>query len=292
MWERLVVGYDGTDEGDDAMTLARVLAAAGGGEVIAACVRPLPHFRRGDGELRRTLEDEAGSTLAAIHGSGIDTRPLVARSPAQGLFELAESDQADLLVVGSSHRGGLGAVLAGGVGRALLQGAPCAVAVAPRGYRDGDVDRLRVIGVGYDGTAESETALEGAIRLGLAAETTMRVVTVVAPSSAGDGGSGRAPREPSARDLMRERLNEAIERCPRELRALGQMLTGSVTASLCDEAERGMDILLVGSRGFGPLMRVAVGSVAAELMRSAPCPVLVFPRGDGGPPGRSGERTA
>jgi len=36
--------------------------------------------------------------------------------------------------------------------------------------------------------------------------------------------------------------------------------------------------LVVGSRNHGPVRRALLGSVAAEVMRSATCPVLVVPR--------------
>lgn len=37
--------------------------------------------------------------------------------------------------------------------------------------------------------------------------------------------------------------------------------------------------MVVGSRAYGPLRRVLLGSVATQLMRSAPCPLIVTPRG-------------
>jgi hypothetical protein len=43
----------------------------------------------------------------------------------------------------------------------------------------------------------------------------------------------------------------------------------------------GIDLLVVGSRSYGPVLRTMLGSVTAELTRSAPCPLLVFPRGSG-----------
>ncbi len=279
MSDLIVIGYDGTAEGADALALGRVLAADGRRRLLAACVAPLPHLTRDGPELRRRLVGEAEATLGAIGDGKLATRAVVSGSPAKGLFELAESDEADILVVGSSHHGGLGAVLAGRVGMALLQGAPCAVAVAPRGYRHTDADRLRVIGVGYDGSPQAEVALDGAIQMGLPGGATLRVMTVISPvlGPARTGGPGASPREPSLRDRMQDRLREAVARCPRELRALPQALTGTPVAQLCEEADKGVDLLVVGSRGYGPLQRVMLGSVAGELMRSAPCPVLVFP---------------
>jgi nucleotide-binding universal stress UspA family protein len=74
------------------------------------------------------------------------------------LHALAEEHAADLLVVGSTSRGLAGRVLVGDDTRASLNGAPCAVAVAPLGYvaRTGGFFR---IGVGYDFSGESQAAL-------------------------------------------------------------------------------------------------------------------------------------
>ncbi len=35
---------------------------------------------------------------------------------------------------------------------------------------------------------------------------------------------------------------------------------------------------MLGSRAYGPLRRVLLGSVATELARTAPCPLIVHPR--------------
>ncbi|MBN1529387.1 MAG: universal stress protein [Thermoleophilaceae bacterium] len=280
MWDTILIGYDGSDEGADALALARVLAGGGRARLLAACVAPLPHLARDRPGLRERLEEQAEQTLAELAGEDVDTRAIVAGSPGRGLFELAEAESANLLVVGSSHRAGLGAVLAGSVGRALLHGAPCEVAVAPRGYRDGGADRLRVIGVGYNGTPESEAALDRAIELALDAEATMRVMTVI-PSAVGPDrtvGSGRVSREPTRRDVMQQELHAAVDRCPPEVRALPQALTGNPLSQLIAGAQQGVDVLVLGSRGYGSIMGVMLGSVTEEIVRRAPCPVLVFPR--------------
>jgi hypothetical protein len=45
---------------------------------------------------------------------------------------------------------------------------------------------------------------------------------------------------------------------------------------------------VVGSRGWGPVRRILLGSTSARLMREAHCPVLVLPRGAA--TGEPGER--
>ena len=55
-------------------------------------------------------------------------------SVADTLSRAATERRADLLVLGSSHRGALGRVLIGSVSEETLHGAPCAAAIAPAGY--------------------------------------------------------------------------------------------------------------------------------------------------------------
>ena len=42
-----------------------------------------------------------------------------------------------------------------------------------------------------------------------------------------------------------------------------------------------VDVLVCGSRGYGPVRRVLLGGVAARLIRRAAAPVVVVPRGEG-----------
>ena len=69
-----------------------------------------------------------------------------------------------------------------------------------------------------------------------------------------------------------------------------RVIVGYEGSDHSDEA----DLLVVGSRGYGPFRRVLLGSVSAKLAESSPCPFLVCPRGleDGPTPERLGEATA
>jgi nucleotide-binding universal stress UspA family protein len=57
-------------------------------------------------------------------------------SAAHALHDLAIELDAAAIVVGSSHRGRIGRVLAGDVSTSLLRGAPSPVLVAPRDYTE------------------------------------------------------------------------------------------------------------------------------------------------------------
>jgi nucleotide-binding universal stress UspA family protein len=59
----------------------------------------------------------------------------------------------------------------------------------------------------------------------------------------------------------------------------GEMLRGEAGPALVAWANRSdVDLMVVGSRGYGPIRRVLLGSVTLKLMSEAPCPVLVVPR--------------
>ena len=197
------------------------------------------------------------------------------------LFGVLENHQpAGLIVVGSSHRGDIGRVLPGSTAVRLLQGGPSAVAVAPRGYAEGD-GRFLVLGLAYDGSPEARAALGCAIELGERLEATMRVVTVDPPAPLTAG----TPDE--RRDFYERQLAEAMEAIPKSIRPAGKLEHGDPIAVIVKEAERGIDLLLLGSRGYGPVRRVFAGAVSAGVLERAPCPVLVLPRpaGAGDEPG-------
>ena len=79
------------------------------------------------------------------------TPSMTDRSIGKGLTELAEAEEAIAIAVGSTGRGPIGRTLIGSTADALLHGAPCAVAVAPRGYAEKEAGELHRIAVAYDG---------------------------------------------------------------------------------------------------------------------------------------------
>jgi nucleotide-binding universal stress UspA family protein len=55
-------------------------------------------------------------------------------------------------------------------------------------------------------------------------------------------------------------------------------------AEVLAEGASDVDLLLLGSRGYGPVKGTMLGSVSARVMAAAPCPVIVIPRGAGSRP--------
>lgn len=277
---RVLVGFDGGDCGRDALELARLLGSEDGGSVTVATVLfsgPLPVDLAGvNEEEAREAEPIFEEARAKLGGLAVETRSFGGASPGAILTTLAEEERFDAIVVGSPHRGAVGRVLIGSVGRSLLNGAPCDVVVAPKGYAKERHDPFRTIAVGYDGTPEAKLALARAEGLARASSGTIRVLTVAAPPVVIPGAVGYTPvPAPAEPDKI---VNEALRSIDPKLAAEGQRLDGSPASALVAACDERVDLLVLGSRGYGPVARVLLGSVSRSAAQSAPCPVWVVPR--------------
>lgn len=272
MFTRIVVGVDCREGGRDALALAALLQSVGGGELLAvhACA-PEPLLR----------EDVLSRVEGELARAGVNARPLVVadRSPAHALRTIAERDTAELIVVGSTHRAGAERVLAGDEAFATLHCAPCAVAVAPRGFA-GTAGSLRRIGIGLDESRESRVALALACRLAHLAGAHVRAITVVPapvplwpavaldPAWAGPSESAPPPDERRVASVMAELDDDVTP----------EVAVGTAWKELASRSAD-LDLLVVGAHAYGPVRRLVLGSTSTKLARHAACPLLVTPRG-------------
>jgi nucleotide-binding universal stress UspA family protein len=179
---------------------------------------------------------------------------------------MAERHDADLIVVG------------GEPAPDTVHGAPCAVAVAPRGYATRDA-ALRTVGVGCDSSAESL----GALALARRSRTVRQRAAglhgggAAAADVAGDAAEPVQPEvDAAARQRERARLGAALDGIGE--REVGYPVVGDPATELTRRSGH-LDLLVLGSRSHGPLRRLILGSTSRHLVRHAACPVLVLPRG-------------
>jgi nucleotide-binding universal stress UspA family protein len=245
VYRKVIVGYQETEQGHDALMLGRSLAQACGAEMMVA-----------------TVPTEEGEDLA----------------------ELARSEQADLIVLGSTHRGSVGRVVPGAMAYRILGDAPCAVAIAPPGFGTPPgppSDGMRVIGVGYDDSPAARQALDLAAALAVRNRAALRVYAVAlkkADVPIGVLGGPQTNRSTEA-ERLREALHRAVAGLPPEARALPVFLRGLPAAELLAAAERGVDLMILGSESGGPIRRAFSGSVSSAVLEKATCPVLISPDG-------------
>jgi nucleotide-binding universal stress UspA family protein len=273
MFNRVLVGVDGRSGGRDAIALAQQLAASPGGLVLAN-IYGTGAFGASVGMGAQATDAEHMLT-SARHDHGLNCRTMVRldSSPGRGLHKLAEHEQADLLVLGSSHRGGVGRVVLGDDTLAALNGAPCAVAIAPRGYVFAS-PAWTTIGVADDGSAESTLALVAARELAQPRHASLRVVAVV-PADGGVPPTSVVPTNWTAETIESLQIDRA--RLEGSAHAEGEVIFGDPAHELIHLSES-LDLIIVGSRGYGPLGRFVNGSVSNQLARHSHCPLLVLPR--------------
>lgn len=281
---KVLVGVDGTPGARDAIALARALADDGCDMIlVGAYTEPalsFPPVLRRDAQLgreveRMLLEERAQRAPRARTHVRADV------SPGRALCHEVEHERPDLLVLGSSRRLRDGSAGAGRTGRQVLHGAGCAVALAARGLHERPLELRRIV-VGVDSSDESQAALELASSIASRTGARLTAVSVVddrLPATVAPAGLAvelvQWDELVEAQRTGTERLIGRIaERHPgieTELR-VGDPATE--LAAVADDA----DLLVLGSRRWGAMARLVVGSTGEELSREAPCSLLLVPR--------------
>ena len=289
MFNKIVVGVDDCELGLDAIALAKRLVGEGARLTLAHVITTEPYVYRGaaaryeTADTARTLEQREEEHALALLESASDRTSLVdarleltlrwvrSASVGRGLHELAEAEGADLLVLGSSRQNLLGRVQIADDTRAALNGAACAVAIAPAGFSEHSV-AMREIGVGYDGSAESTYALEVARELASEWGVKLSAFTAVSVPASALGG-GALP--------LKDGIDALVRNARERIASLGGVEPHAAYGAAAEELtvySASLDLLVVGSRGYGPIGRLIHGSTSARLARTARCALLVLPR--------------
>ncbi len=260
-FRRVVVGYDGSGPARDALALAQRLIDPGESTLLLAYVDAERGFR-----VPRARAHASDEVLAAGREQvrdGVHAIPVErsAASAARGLIAIAEEEHADLLVLGAHHAAPVESVTPGPTALRLLQGGPCALAIARPGPRDHG--RFEHVGVAYDGSPEAKAALAAGYEVAARDGAAVSLFLTVPPGEVAHG----------------ERLEQAIATAPAAVRPRGVLLHGDPAQEIARAGEGTVDVLFAGSRGHGPSRQVLGGSVSQALLLAATQPVVILPRG-------------
>lgn len=267
----VLIGFDDSSYGRDALALGLNIAARR--QEPATVVTAYPDDERGlmvainDSNWLREVRGVAERKLAAAREfvgdrDDVTYQAIGPASASRAMHEFAERTQPGVLVVGSSERAAVGRISLGSTAERLLPGAPCPVAVAPRGYHKRQ-EPIRSIAVAYDESPEARHALEVGTMVARRDGLILRIVAV--------RGSADAD--------LQGRLEEVAASVGEEVKATGEVIVSShVVEALADLPGAHPDLLVCGSRGYGAVRQVLLGSVSARLIRQAAYPVIVVPR--------------
>jgi nucleotide-binding universal stress UspA family protein len=292
---RVLIAYDGSPNAEQALSLAAALRLPPGSTIHLVRVAeptvvatPAPrHFGsdvlvvQPDARAVTTGERELAAAVERMRSSElvIEAR-VVAGRPATVLLEEARGVGADLVVVGSRGYTSISSLLLGSVSAEIVDHARGPVLVARR------PSVTRVL-LATDGSAHAAVAEAIVKRWPVFDAVPIRVVSVA------DAGlpwnPAIAPTMPIAIGEEYERqLDEAAgaqgqvaETAAARLRAAGRdadgvSRRGDAAAVLIEDAESfGSDLIVVGSRGLKGAMRLALGSVARNVLYGSSASVLI-----------------
>lgn len=274
MYRNLIIGIDGRAGGQEAVALARQLAAP---DARLTLVHVTAHSSQHLEAEPAVLEPDGltgfGPELQAC-GRQASLLREVAGSVGVGLELAVERLAADLVVVGACGRKGLTRVFGGDDARATMRATSCALAVAPAGYRS-RAHAIRRIGAACDGTAASRIAVAHAGLLAHELGAELSVLAVAEPHilTTPYGAFGKYAEQPGVEiRSWRERLDCLPEG---EVR----VVYGAARPKL-EDLSREVDLLVCGSRRSGLRRRVLGGSTSAWLIGHAHCAVLIAPPED------------
>jgi len=291
VYDHVLIGVDGSEESERAARAGLELAAAFDASVTAVHV-----VEPGTLSLAR---DEAEETAIRVRSesvfAGVDavaeetdrsvTTELVEGSPAKRLREYAADAGADLLVMGRQGASGLGERLLGSETERVLSSGDVPVFVVPSGAeRATGYERLLLP---TDGSENAEAALPHAAALAGRYDAAVDVLNVVDLQAAG-GAFDAGGLERSFVERLEERGEDAVERAAATLReelpeaeidtTVERATTEGAAGAIRDHVdERGVDLVVMGSRGRSNLKRTLLGSVAAGVLGVVDVPVLVVP---------------
>jgi nucleotide-binding universal stress UspA family protein len=241
------------------LTVAAVFGDGGATTALAA------------GQNGEDLVDDAAAALEQAvrisRADGVEAEPLAvtATSAPRGLALAATVLGAELVVVGSGDGGPRGQVRPGATGERLLNGSPCAIALVPRGWEPRD---FAVIGTGFLDSAEGHAAVRKAHALAARSGARLRVLAAVRPRawSRVDADELRTQAEAAAAAAVSGFTGAPVD----------------VDVSVAEPAELlvavsgELDLLVCGTRGYGPRPATLLGGVTRALCAQARCPVMVL----------------
>jgi nucleotide-binding universal stress UspA family protein len=259
--------------------------------------------RLAGGQMGEDLPSDPTEALAEVAGEldgrglSVETLSVGATSAPRALDIAAVEIGAGLLVVGSARRGYPGRLAPGETARRLLNGSPCAVALVPQQW-DGE-GPPGMIGAGFVETPDGHAAVHGAQTLARWSGARLRVLSAVQPRSwmiagageragAGAAGSGDAPgheHRDAALAEVADDLRTRAENAAAEAPAILPDVAANVDVAVMDPADfllrvsAEVDVLVCGSRCYGPHPAALLGGVTQRVIAEASCPVILLARG-------------
>jgi len=283
----LVIGYDGAPGGADALALGLSWARQLDVHALVVTVYPGPApigAGRVDAEWvadrRREAERLLEQARTTSPATSVEFRAIGSGSVSHGLHDAAEELGASLIVFGSETEPRL---VSTSTGERVIAGAPCPVAMPPRGWSERPSQDLGRILVAFVPTPDGREALRIAATFARRIGARLHIVTVVAgPAEVMSYRIGEDVDRmyvSTAKETFEQSIEQAISELALDVKASGEVIVEDhPVETLASMANSSFDALFIGSRGYGPIRRVLLGGVASRLVRHLDIPAVIVPR--------------
>jgi nucleotide-binding universal stress UspA family protein len=287
MFKKILAPLDGSPESAVALPLARALATATGGEIVL--LRVVPEQMLGPDPVARTEAENALARIAAELGGGglrVTTSVQAGANAGDEIVAALRRQGADLVVMATHGRAGLGRAVLGSVAERVVAGSPVPVALLqPGGHR---VSRIATLLVPVDGSPGGSLALGLAVPLARATGARIVLLDVVASVLQYAGlmavSTAAVALDPAWDDEALTAARAYVEGLAARLRrtgldAEGRALLGRTCETIVETAnEAGADLIIMSTHALTGPARAVLGSTADEVVRAAHRPVLLVRR--------------
>jgi len=285
----IIVGVDFSDQSNEALRQASDWATRSGRSLVAChalaevgALQPVLHLLGLDRDVTeramRVATDRLEQRVKLITGRSLEPQQLIVElgSPHAVLLKQAHEFGAALLVLAATGKGALERALLGSTAEQVVRHARAPVLVARSSPDSG------LVMVASDLSDTGKPAVEAAV-----AEVKQRAGRLVAAHCLELPSRVLATFEPSViidettLKVLREAAHESLAATVAAAGGEGDtaVLEGSPATAIVEAAARAdAELLIAGTHGHGAIALIALGSVAARLVRNAPCSVLVVHR--------------
>lgn len=275
--KRVLVGVDGSDASAVALAWAGRLARLTGAEVVVATIFR-PNEAEASPERYESLRREAQQRLATewtepLRDVGVEHRPVLFSGSPDRLLEVAEREDADLVVVGPRGQGGFASLHIGSLAHHLAHHTRRPLAIVPAPGAQSGIEHILV---GVDGSEGSAAAVRWCAGMAVAAKADVLAVYAFEPFV--EWVPETDPRS------WHQRVEREISEWVAPLRSASVPVrtmiikdvhpVAALTSAIEDQR---IDLAVVGSRGVGGFSGLRLGRVPVQLVHHTQIPVVLVP---------------
>ncbi|OPY31844.1 MAG: Universal stress protein [Methanomassiliicoccales archaeon PtaU1.Bin124] len=263
LYKRMLIATDGSENSRSAIEHGLEVAKLSNARVTAICVMDAGKKGKPDPKAEVMCQEAVSNVAELGRKMGIEVETMVVSGqPSNEIIK--SSDEFDILVMGTTGKGGLANLLLGSVAQSVIRSAPCPVMVVRHtpDMRPAMEVRRRML-VPTDGSKGAKLAAEHAMRLAQAFEAEIIAMSVVDLDN-------RCSYDTCWKAV--ESVKEEGERL--KLKVDVEVVTGTPFIEIVNASAK-HDLIVMATSGRTGLAYRRLGSVAEKVIRQAKCPVII-----------------